>query len=226
MSDYNELQLGWCIGYMALKYHMEDALIENNENTQHASWDPPYAIFSKKYYNEINALDHTKKYDYCFIGSINSNHEKRQWVIEFAKKNFTPNSIFINTDKDPNWELLGLFDYSNTMDECFCPKAQPNNQSKHVQYRVVNENLFYFKTMCQSKYVLCPIGDGAWSFRWYEVLMCKSIPIVDNWHDTYRTKEEAMIKYSVVFQDEIEKNIDYEDCILHNTQLFEKFHFL
>ena len=58
-------------------------------------------------------LNHQKKYDYCFIGSIDSCYERRKWVIDFAKKNFTKDSIFINTDNSPNWELLGTFDYSN-----------------------------------------------------------------------------------------------------------------
>lgn len=47
--------------------------------------------------------------------------------------------------------------------------------------------------MCQSKFVLCPADDAPWSFRFYEVLMCKSILIVESWHHTYRTKEEANI---------------------------------
>lgn len=49
---------------------------------------PPIAIFSKKYYNEINKLNHNKIYDFCFIGLINSNYDAIQWVINFAKKIF------------------------------------------------------------------------------------------------------------------------------------------
>jgi len=116
-----ELVLGGCQGYMGLKYHMEEALIENNLIPDNVSWDPPIALFSKKYYNEINELNHNKIYDFCFIGSINSNYKERQWVINFTKKNFTSNSIFINTDNNPNWELLGSFDYSN-QNLGFCPK--------------------------------------------------------------------------------------------------------
>jgi len=54
------------------------------------------------------------------------------------------------------------------------------NQSKQVQYRVVKENMYYFEKMCQSKFILCPAGDEPWSFRFYETLMCKSIPIVES----------------------------------------------
>jgi hypothetical protein len=157
------------------------------------------------------------------IGSINSNYKARQWVINFAKRYFTNNSIFINTDNDPNWTLLGEFDYSNKI-LGFCPKNLPNNQSKHVQYRVVNENIDYFEKMCKSKYLLCPAGDSTWSFRFYEVLMCKSIPIVESWHHTYRTKEEANIKYKYVLYKDIEIDIIYDDYINENTIIFERYH--
>jgi len=41
------LDLGWCQGYMALKYHMEDALLENNLDITTANWSPPFAYFQK-----------------------------------------------------------------------------------------------------------------------------------------------------------------------------------
>ena len=225
----NNLDLGpldWGQGYNGLKYHMEEALLEGNLNPKHAIWNPPIALFSKKYYNELNELNHEKIYDFCFIGSINSNYTARQWVIDFVKKYFTVNSIFINTDNDPKWELLGTFDYSN-MNLGFNPKQQKYNQSKNVQYRIVKENVKYFETMCQSKFVLCPAGDSTWSFRFYEVLMCKSIPIVEKWHHTYRTREEANIPYKYVLYENIKTDeISYDDYVNENTKIFEKYHML
>ena len=223
--DNLDLDLGWCQGYMALQYHMEEALIEQNLNPNVATFRPPIAVFSKKYYNEINDLNHNKKYDFVFIGSLNSNYERRKWVIDFAKKYFTKNSIFINTDNVPNWVWLGEFDYTN-INLGFCPQRVPNNQSNLVQYRVVKENIDYFEKMCQSKFVLCPAGDSSWSFRFYEVLMCKSIPIVESWHHTYRTKEESNIKYKYILYNNIDKNIIYDDYISENTIIFEKNHLI
>ena len=209
-----DLDLGWCQGYMALQYHMEEALAEI------AVPNPPYALFSRKYYNQINELNHDKIYDFCFIGSINTNPCARQWVIDFAKQNFTEHSFFINTDNNPGWQSLGPFDYSNK-GLGFCPKNMPDNNSKTVQYRVVKENLDYFETMCKSKYVLCPMGDAPWSFRFYEILMCKSIPVVESWHHTYRTKEEAALNYKYVLHQTI------EECdVNENTMIFEKYHLL
>jgi len=220
------LDLG-CQGYMALHYHMEEAIIEANLQNICATWSPPLALFSKKYYNDINELNHQKMFDYCFIGSINSCYERRTWVIDFAKKNFTNNSIFINTDDNPGWLPIGPFDYSN-MKIGFCPKSQHDNQSKHVQYRIVKDNIDYFRKMCQSKFVLCPAGDASWSFRFYEVLMCKSIPIVESWHHTYRTKEEANLNYKYILYQDIEniKNINYNDYVDENTRIFVNYHLL
>ena len=223
MND-NELDLG-CQGYMALQYHMEEALIEKGLNPADASFKPPIAIFSRQYYNDINGLNHEKKHDFCFIGSINSCYERRSWIVPFVKSFFTENSVFINTDNDKNWQSLGSFDYTK-MNLGYCPKNNTDNQSKKVQYRVVSENLFYFEKMCQSKFVLCPGGDAPWSFRFYEVLMCKSLPIVQNWHHTYRTKEESNLKYKYLLSTEIHKDIPYDEYINENTKIFEQYHLL
>jgi hypothetical protein len=224
----NNLELGWCQGYMALKYHMEEALTEKGLNTDTASWCPPFALFSKKYYTELNTLDHTKIHDFSFIGSIASNKESRQWIVDFAEKYFTKNSIFINTDNDPNWKSLGSFDFSGR-GLGYCPKNSIDPQSKQTQYRVIHENLYYFENMCKSKFVLCPAEDSSWSFRFYEVLMCKSIPIVENLHYTYRTKEESTLDYKYVLKDNIEKYLGSTSCddiVTENTKIFENYHLL
>jgi hypothetical protein len=247
-----ELSFGLCQGYMGLQYHMEDALLEANQDISIASSCPPVALFSKKYYTEINELTRDKVHDFCFIGSMNPLHNNRQWLIEFAQKYFTTKSVFINTDQDPNWVSLGSFDYSHA-NLGFCPRLQPDNQSRNTQYRIVAENLFYFETLRKSKYALCPIGDTYWSFRFYETLMCKTIPMVTSWHHTYRTKEESKINYKYIRLDTSEEgrpggyNIhvtsdadnyalvsttepreieSYDDIVKHNSLIFEEFHLL
>jgi hypothetical protein len=248
------LFLGKCQGYMGLKYHMQDALIENDLDTEIATSNPHIAIFARKYYSDLQKLDDTKKYDFCFIGSIQSAPKVREWVITFAKENFTEKSIFINTDNDPDWKLLGSFDYSH-LALGFSPKATNDTQSRDAQYRIISENRFYFETMRKSLYVLCPAGDSAWSFRFYETLMCKSIPVVITWHNTYRTKEESNLQYIYVNLNHTEaarkneyhvlprkssENLtdkyklisttlprtipNYNDCVSHNTKVFKTFH--
>ena len=83
--------------------------------------------------------------------------------------------------------------------------------------------------MSRSKYCLCPAGDSSWSFRFYEVLMCKSIPIVESWHHTYRTKQEATLNYKYILYQNIEdtiRDINYEEYVNENTKLFQEYHIL
>ena len=97
------------------------------------------------------------------------------------------------------------------------------------------------------------IGDTYWSFRFYETLMCKTIPMVTSWHHTYRTKEEAKINYKYIRLDTSEAGrpggynihfttdtdnfalvsttepneiVSYDDIVKHNSLIFEEFHLL
>ena len=218
-------------GYMGLKYHLEDAYSESNITIPNdiCSTSPPYAIFSHKYYNDIKLLNHEKKYDYCFIGSIKSDLRNRQWAIDFAKQYFTENSIFVNTDYDDNWISLGNFDLSHKK-LGYSPKFDPlgDGHSRRVQFRIVKENLFYFETLCQSKFVLCPAGDSPWSFRFYEVLMCESMPIVKYDDHTWRMENEKEINYKYILSDNIMsyEKLLYNKDIQENTEKFKSFHLI
>jgi hypothetical protein len=220
---------GYCQGYMALQYHLEEAIREENKDKlfNHpflATPDPRIAIFSHKYYNELQAIPKDKEYDFCWIGSMESCTEHRGWIIDFAKKHFTKDSIFINTDCPDNWEKLGNFDLT-ALKLGYSPKSFDNsqNQSKEVQYRKVAENLFYFQSMRQSKFTLCPRGEAPWSFRFYEILMCETIPIVYSEHDTYRTLEESKFDYQYLLQSQ-EKFIYDDSIVKHNTNIFTTNH--
>jgi hypothetical protein len=37
----------------------------------------------------------------------------------------------------------------------------------------------YFRTMSRAKFVLCPRGDYAWTYRFFEATMCGAIPLVE-----------------------------------------------
>lgn len=214
-----------CQDYIAFKYHMDEAYNEKNNKKYISTTCPNIAIFSKKYYTDIQNIENEKKYDYCFIGSINSCIERRQWVIEFAKKYFTDNSIFINTDTNSSFDLLGKFDLSKK-NKGYSPKEHINYQSKDAQYRIVKDNLYYFESMRQSKFCLCPAGDAPWSFRFYETLMCESIPIVESHDHTYRTIEESNIEYKYYLYNDNKSHIYSSNIINYNTNIFIKNHLL
>ena len=59
--------------------------------------------------------------------------------------------------------------------------------------------------------------------------MCKSIPIVETWHHTYRTKEEAKINHKYVLYENIENienDINYDNYVNENTIIFENYYLI
>ncbi len=219
------LDIGWCTGYMALQYHMEDACKESGVNLP-VSPSPPYALFPHSYVSALRFLEKKKKIDYCFIGSIDSAPRHRAWVLDFARKHFTENSVFINTDirsLEDNYVPLGAFDRTNDF-EAFSrnkPKSYVNDQSREAQLRSPNEQ--YFKVLSESRFVLCPRGDASWSFRFYETILCGAIPIVHSWHDTYRAKEESCLTYKYLLAGKFPHVFD-EGVVLHNYKIIDNYH--
>jgi len=216
--------------YCALRYHFYEAYKEANIKLNYRCGDSPeVTTFSRAYYKSIKSLPINKVYDYCFIGSIKSCLRRRLWVLDFVKKNFTKNSIYVNTDyeKGKPYTSLGSFDLSH-LKLGYNPKRDNcgNQYAREVQYRIVEENKFYFQSMCQSKFVLCPAGDSPWSFRFYEVLMCGSIPIVESRHHTYRTISEYKFDYKYILYFKHNINDYDEEIIKHNTVVFEKQHLI
>jgi hypothetical protein len=89
-----------------------------------------------------------------------------------------------------------------------------------------NKNYFdksYYQVMKRSKFCLCPAGDLMWSMRFYEALLCKCIPIVDRFEESYRNEEEEKIPYKFYYANE-ENFIYHQDWVDSNYQLFLKYH--
>lgn len=223
----SNLDLGWCQGYWCIPYHLRDAFKEKTgveANISDFPWDPPKMIFSRRYLNTLKNLNKEKIHDFCFIGAFNNPGIHRKWVIEFAKKYFTGNSVFINTDHPADWVSLGPWDYTGKI-KGYNPMSQPDKSKYYIQYE---DQPFYFQTMSNSKFGLVPRGDSSWTFRIYETLACGLIPIVESWHHLYRTEEESKIDFEYIlvdFEKDSSQFVYDKNAILYNYSLFEK-HFL
>ena len=84
-----------------------------------------------------------------------------------------------------------------------------------------NLDIDYYTNMSKSKFTLCPTGDCPWSYRFFEAIMCFSIPILENDSDIF-----CKDFYYFIIGDEyiysLEKVLfNYKKLILKNT-LFNK----
>jgi hypothetical protein len=52
-----------------------------------------------------------------------------------------------------------------------------NNRGRDFPLKAWDDE--YFRTMARAKFVLCPHGDYAWTYRFFEATMCGAIPLVE-----------------------------------------------
>ena len=175
----------------------------------------------------------------------------RKWIIGFAQQHFTNESVFKRTGGNEDAKEMGFFyqntgkswDYTDDEDKEYhklkslginmslskemykkMRKYSKDNQEKNG-YLFPGMGFDYLFYLCKSKFSLCPAGDMPWSVRFYESIMCKSIPIVKKESETYRTLQESLLDYKYYLYDdtEFEYRKDWAD---HNFQLFLKYHSL
>lgn len=80
----------------------------------------------------------------------------------------------------------------------------------------------YYQTLCDSKFTLCPKGTFNWSYRFFESVICMSIPIVDKKHE-----DDTMNNFKFYYQDEIDTHVydkkicdyNYKLLLIRNTLL-------
>lgn len=46
-------------------------------------------------------------------------------------------------------------------------------------------DLSYFRVLAKSKFILCPDGDFTWTYRFFEAILCRALPIVENYCNLY-----------------------------------------
>jgi hypothetical protein len=187
---------------------------------EHIRSAPRRVIFPKSIYAQVQSFSQDKDYDFCFIGTFRIDElteSRRQWLPEFALKHFTERSFLQFTDSKTkeNYHPLGAFDFTLRR-EGFVPKEEPLDKRGFVDE-------FYYRTMCRSQFSLCPAGDESWSMRFYEAMMCRSIPVLQKWHH-HRTLGEFLRGYKYyVIGDKLEFRPEWAE---HNYSLFLKHHTL
>ena len=78
----------------------------------------------------------------------------------------------------------------------------------------------YYNTISRSKFTLTPTGDCPWSYRFFEAIMCLSIPILEN------NSNDIYMKDYFCFFDKDEHIYDKDKAIENYNKFIKSKHFL
>jgi hypothetical protein len=59
-----------------------------------------------------------------------------------------------------------------------------SNRGRNIKTKIKDEK--YFKLMSKAKFTLCPNGDFIWTYRFFEAIIFKSIPIIEEECEIYK----------------------------------------
>ncbi len=174
---------------------------------------PIALLYPRSYVDAVAAMPEGKQYDYCFVGGLYrpETYPNRAWILGFAAARFTDRSYLLVTDPPVEYERVGSFDYTTIDRDVFVPKEAPWGERTYFHDH-------YFRVMRASRFTLCPAGDHPWSMRFFEAIMCRSIPIVSDRLHTGRNTLEQSIGYRVYLVDE---DHVYDEEIVEDN--FERF---
>lgn len=167
-------------------------------------------IFPHKIINKlISSWYKNKIYDFAFVG-IFTNSRKRiinNWLNKsFGKKFILMGglSYFVNSKfykkicKNNNYNIPKILILSSKKGRKFPKKSWDKN---------------YYDILLKSKFVLCPSGDFIWSYRFFESILCGSIPIIENHCEAYNG-----YKY-YTFNNNLNELVYSDDIVHHNLDL-------
>ena len=98
---------------------------------------------------------------------------------------------------------------------------EENNYGRSKDKFLLHEN--YYKKMCNSKFTLCPTGDCPWSYRFFESILCLSIPILEE-----KSNDIFADDYFFYYDLPVQKNhiYDKEKALENYTKFLQSKHFL
>ena len=180
-----------------------------------------FAILPERLFELVGSLSHAKKYDFCFIGSFAIRPavaEARRWILPFLGRAFGPQSFLQFTDSVTRRDHKSFGPYDRTKSHIgFVPREEPVAERGHLDKN-------YYQVMCQSRFTLCPAGDSPWSMRFYEALVCRTIPIVNSVSEAARTTREAQLGYKFLTTNS--EFVFREDWVEHNYAIARNSHAL
>lgn len=168
---------------------------------------------NKKSIKKINIrIDHINGYNY--VNNLKIPLTFPLYLLNYIKT--------LNKEKKIEYNFLGTI----TDDRKWIKKYKTCNSIIHETNVGRNKNKkyeidkYYYNVICKSKFTLTPTGDCPWSYRFFEAIMCLSIPVLD------RNSNDIFMKdYYCLYDNDIhiyDKNIAIKN---YNTFINSK-HFL
>jgi hypothetical protein len=128
----------------------------------------------------------------------------------------------LNKDKEIDYNFIGTITNKRNWIKKYNNHnsiIKSSNYGRNIN-RKYNIDKDYYNTICKSKFTLTPTGDCPWSYRFFEAIMCLSIPILE------KNSNDIFMKDYFCFFDEQEHIYDIDKAI-HNYIIFiNSKHFL
>jgi len=147
-----------------------------------------------------------KTVDYTFSGAMsglsNSDH-RRDWVREFALAKFTSRSVFVDTAANASsYRALGDWDHTAKR---LGAALVPRNIDRHAELCGKSAcDPAYLADLASAQFALAPAGDTLWSIRFFESVMTRAIPIVDDASHVGRNPYERALGYYFLLRSDVE----------------------
>ena len=163
------------------------------------------------------------------IIKLQCNHEKgininnnMEYPILFPHERINDiEKVISNIDKSINYFFQGLF--TEPKKWILYLKEDKNSFLKFSKYGRQKDKFIldteYFKKMASSKFTLCPTDIFPWSYRFFEAIICRSIPVLDD-------NELDIFSHNFKFYRKSEIHVYREDWIEYNIKQFKLFHTL
>ncbi len=98
------------------------------------------------------------------------------------------------------------------------PNVQSSSYGRQPETKYTPD-IDYYETLCRCQFGLAPVGDCPWSYRFFEAIMCKAIPVIG------RDDDDIFAQRFVHFRHGDEHVYDPEAC-KNNLQIFLREHTL
>jgi hypothetical protein len=179
-----------------LKKAICELLNENNENNIES-----IITDHQNGYNYINNIKIPLTFPMYILNYTNSLTKKKEMNYNFIGT-ITPMRKWIEKYSENDNSLI---------------KESTHGRDKNKKYEIDKD---YYNTICKSKFTITPTGNCPWSYRFFEAIMCLSIPILEN------NSNDIYMKDYFYFFDEDKHIYDKNKAIANYNKFIKSKHFL